>query len=67
MESLLRNTPVLGVRPSTLLAAAILLAGLAAWHSEVFCSAAWAFDQITESYLVRYIDTIGMGIGSCFG
>jgi hypothetical protein len=21
----------------------------------------------TESYLVRYIDTIGMGIGTCFG
>jgi hypothetical protein len=25
------------------------------------------FDHVTESYLVRYIDTIGMGIGTCFG
>jgi hypothetical protein len=67
METLLRNDPILGLRPSTMLAAAILLAGTAAWHSEIFSSAAWAFDQITESYLTRYIDTIGMGIGSCFG
>ncbi len=67
MESLLRNNPVLGLRPSTFLAAAILFAGVAAWHGEIFSSAAWAFDHITQSYLVRYIDTIGMGIGSCFG
>jgi hypothetical protein len=67
MESLLRNNPVLGMRPSTMLAAAILVAGIAAWHGEIFSSAAWAFNQITESYLVRYIDTIGMGIGGCFG
>ncbi|SVD05534.1 uncharacterized protein METZ01_LOCUS358388, partial [marine metagenome] len=29
--------------------------------------AAWAFDHITQSYLVRYIDTISMGIGACLG
>ena len=67
METLLRNHPILGLRPSTMLAAAILFAGAAAWHSEIFSSAAWAFEQVTESYLVRYIDTIGMGIGGCFG
>ncbi len=67
MVSLLRNNPVLGIRPSTLLGAAILFAGVADWHSEIIASAAWAFDHVTESYLVRYIDTIGMGIGTCFG
>ena len=67
MVSLLRNNPVLGIRPSTLLAAAILFAGVTAWHGEIFSSAAWAFDKITDNYLVRYIDNIGMGIGTCFG
>lgn len=67
MESLLRNNPVLGVRPSTIVAAAILFAGVAAWHGEIFASAGWAFDHITQSNLVRYIDTIAMGIGACFG
>lgn len=67
MVSLLRNNPVLGIRPSTLLGAAMLFAGVAAWHGALFSSAAWAFDQITDSYLVRYIDNIGMGIGACFG
>ena len=49
MVSLLRNNPVLGIRPSTLLGAAILFAGVAAWHSEIIASAAWAFDHVTES------------------
>ncbi len=67
MVSLLRNNPILGIRPSTILAGAILFAGVAAWHGEIFASAAWAFDHVTQSYLVRYIDNIGMGIGACFG
>jgi len=54
-------------RHTALLGAAILFAGVAAWHSEIIASAAWAFDHVTESYLVRYIYTIGMGIGTCFG
>ena len=67
MAFLLRNNPFLGIRPSTILAAAILFSGGAAWHRKIFSSAAWAFDHITQSYLVRYIDTIGMGIGTCLG
>ena len=67
MAFLLRNNPFLGIRPSTFLAAAILFSGGAAWHGKIFSSAAWAFDHITQSYLVRYIDTIGMGIGTCLG
>ena len=67
MAFLLRNNPILGIRPLTILAAAILLPGVAAWHGEIFSSAAWAFDHITQSYLVRYIDTIGMDIGACLG
>ena len=67
MAFLLRNNPFPGIRPSTILAAAILFSGGAAWHSKIFSSAAWAFDHITQSYLVRYIDTIGMGIGTCLG
>ena len=67
MAFLLRNNPFLGMRRSTILAAAILFSGGAAWHGKIFSSAAWAFDHITQSYLVRYIDTIGMGIGTCLG
>lgn len=67
MTFLLRNHPVLGIRPSTILTVAILLSGATAWHGQIFSSAAWAFDHITQSYLVRYIDTIGMGIGACLG
>ena len=67
MAFLLRNNPFLGIRPSTILAAAILFSGGAAWHGKIFSSAAWAFDHITQSYLVRYIHTIGMGIGTCLG
>ena len=67
MVSLLRNNPVFGIRPSTFVAGAILLTGIAAWHGEIFASAAWAFDHVTQSYLVRHIDNIGMGIGACFG
>ena len=67
MAFLLRNNPFLGIRPSTILAAAILFSGGAAWHGKIFSSAAWAFDHITQSYLVRYIDTISMGIGTCLG
>ncbi|MDA0229059.1 MAG: hypothetical protein O3B21_02610 [Proteobacteria bacterium] len=67
MVSLLRNNPVLSLRPLTFIAVAILFAGAAAWHGEIFSSTAWAFDHITQSYLVRYIDTVGMGIGACFG
>ena len=67
MAFLLRNNPFLGIRPSTILAAAILFRGGAVWQGKIFSSAAWAFDHITQSYLVRYIDTIGMGIGTCLG
>ena len=38
-----------------------------AMHNEIFSFAAWAFDRITTSYLIQYIDNIGLGIGACFG
>ncbi len=54
-------------RPMTILAVAILGTGFTAFHSEIFSSAAWAFERVTDSFLIQYINNIGLGIGACFG
>ena len=67
MAAVLRLGSQLRARPSKVLALAILGAILIAMHNEIFSSAVWAFDRITQSYLIQYIDNIGLGIGACFG
>jgi hypothetical protein len=65
--SLRTYRPALGRRPVIFFATAIFLAGIGAWHNEIFAGAAWTWEQITESYLIRHIDTVTMGAGFCFG
>lgn len=67
MESVLKIRSQLRARPTSVLAVAILAVGFTAWHNEIFSAAAWAFDQISQSYLIQHIDNIGLGIGACFG
>ncbi len=67
MPAVLKLGSRMCAQPSKVIALAILSAIFMAMHNEIFSFAAWAFDRITTSYLIQYIDNIGLGIGACFG